>query len=82
MCDKAISKNPFMLKHHHDRYKTQEICDKVVDDLPLALKFVPDRFVTNKMIKKLYTTLYADVGLLFLIKILVMSHFVVMKWYF
>ena len=34
------------------------------------------------MIKKLYTALYADDDLLFLVKILVKSHFVVMKWAF
>ena len=51
--------------HCQDRYKVQEICDKAVDDFLPALKFVPDRFVTSKMIKKLYTALYADEGLLF-----------------
>ena len=28
MCDKAISKNHFMLKYCLDRYKTQDVCDK------------------------------------------------------
>ena len=58
------------------------MCDKAVDDSLAALKLIPDRFVTSKMIKKLYTNLYADDGLLFLMKILVMSHFVVKKWVF
>ena len=30
-----------------------------------ALKLVPDWFVTSKLIKKIYTALYADDGLLF-----------------
>ena len=58
------------------------MCDKAVDDSLAALKLIPDRFVTSTMIKKLYTNLYADDGLLFLMKILVMSHFVVKKWVF
>ena len=65
-----------------DKYKTKRMCDKAVDDSLAALKLIPDRFVTSKMIKKLYTNLYADDGLLFLMKILVMSHFVVKKWVF
>ena len=58
------------------------MCDKVIDDFLPALKFVPDWFVLSKMIKKLSTGLYADEGLLFLMKILVMSYFLVMKWVF
>ena len=30
MCDKAFSKDPFMLKYHLDRYKTHEMWDKAV----------------------------------------------------
>ena len=56
--------------------------DKVIDDFLPALKFVPDWFVLSKMIKKLSTDLYADEGLLFLMKILIMSYFLVMKWVF
>ena len=41
------------------------MCDKAVDDCLAALKFIPDWFVTSKIIKKLYTDLYADNGLLF-----------------
>ena len=56
-----------------DKYKTQRLCDEAVDDslvalklVPLvALKLVPDWFVTSKMIKKLYTAMYTDEGLLF-----------------
>ena len=43
------------------------MCDEAVDDSLAALKLIPDGFVTCKMIKKPYTTLYAD-GLIFLNK--------------
>ena len=67
MYDKALSKDLFMLKYYHDRYKTQEICDKAVDDFLPALKYVSYWFVTGKIVNDL-------------IKILIMSHFLVMKW--
>ena len=41
------------------------MCDEDVDDCLAGLKFVPDWFVTSKIIKKLYTNLHADDGLLF-----------------
>ena len=61
---KAVSENPFLLKHCHNRYTTQEICDTVVDDFILALKFVPDRFVTSNITKKLHNVLFKDDGML------------------
>ena len=52
------------------------------DDFLQALKFVPEWFITSKMIKKLHV-LYADDDILFFwMKILVMSHFLVMEWLF
>ena len=42
LCNKVVSKETFMLKYCHDKYKTHEICDKAVDSYLLALKFVPD----------------------------------------
>ena len=41
------------------------MCDEAVDNFPAALKFVPDWFVTSKMIKKLFTTFYADDNILY-----------------
>ena len=41
------------------------MCDEAVDDSIAALKLIPNWFVTRKMIKKLYTSLYTDDGLLF-----------------
>ena len=58
------------------------MCDEAIDDSLAASKLFHDWFVTSKMVKKLYTALYADDGLLFLDENLVMSHFVVMKWVF
>ena len=43
--------------------KLKKMCEE--PDSVAALKFTPDWFVTSKMIKKLYTALYADYGLLF-----------------
>ena len=42
------------------------MCDEAIDDSLAASKLFHDWFVTSKMIKKLYTALYADDGLLFL----------------
>ena len=53
---------------------------KIVNDFLGVSKFILEWFITSKMIKKLYTALYADDDLLSLVKILEMSHFVVMKW--
>ena len=41
------------------------MCDEAVDNCLSALELVPDWFVTGKMIKKLFTSLYADENLLY-----------------
>ena len=75
MCNKAVSEDPFMLKSCHDRFKT----NKADDDFPSAIKFVPDWFVTSKITKK-FKVLYLEMIMYcFLMKILVMSHFLFMK---
>ena len=38
MCDKTVSKKPFMLKHYPDRYKTQKMCDKIFECLSVDIK--------------------------------------------
>ena len=68
-----------MLNYCLGRCKTQKTCDKAVHNFLPALKFVPDGFVTFKMVKN---SLFADDDVLFLMKVLVMSHFLVMKWVF
>ena len=65
MCYNIISEDPFSIKIALDQYETQKMCDKTVDDCLAALKFVPDWFVTSKMIKRLFTTSYADENILF-----------------
>ena len=50
MCEKVLSKEPFMLKYYSNRYETQKIRDNVVDSYLLASKFVLDCFFTCKII--------------------------------
>ena len=52
MCDKVVSKEPFMLKYCPDKYKSQEMFNKTVDFYLITLKVVPDRFVVNKKLEK------------------------------
>ena len=68
-----------MLKYRCDRYETREMCDKPVEYFLLALKLFPDWFVTSKTIKKLHNALFEEDYILFFMKILVMSHFLMMK---
>ena len=82
MCDIVVSLCSFLIEYCPDKYKTQWMRDEAVDESPAALKLITDWFVTSKIIKKLYTALHAENGLVFLIKVLIMSHFVVMKWVF
>ena len=63
ICDIVVSLYPFLIVYCPDKYKTKKICH--VDDCLVALEFIPDWFVSSKMIKKLFTALYADDGLLF-----------------
>ena len=58
------------------------MCHKAVDDFLSALKFVPYWLFKSKMIKNLHNALFADVDILFFMKILVMPRFLVMKWIF
>ena len=50
----------FLILYCLDKHKTRKICDETAGDSLAALKLIPDWFVASKMIKKLYTTLYAD----------------------
>ena len=54
MCDKVVSKEPFML-----------MCDEAVDSYLLALKFVPDWLVLSKMIEKLNNALFSNDDIVF-----------------
>ena len=58
MCDKAGSKELFMFKYCHDRYKSQERCDKAVDTfLPT---FVPNWFVVLRMREKIDNDVFSN----------------------
>ena len=54
-----------MLKHCHNKYKTQEICDKAVNSYLLALKFIPDWFAKIKMIEKLNSSVFFNGDVVF-----------------
>ena len=82
ICDIVVSLYHFLIVHCPDKYITQKMFDEALDDCLAALKLFSDWFVKSKMIKKLYTGMYAGDGLLFLMKILMISHFVVLKWIF
>ena len=56
------------------------MCDKAIGNFLPALEFVPDWFLTAKMIEKLHGTLFTDDNILFFMKILVITHFLMMKW--
>ena len=55
------------------------MCDKAVNDFLPALKFVPDWFVTSKMIKTLMMFYSLMIIYSSLMKILVISHFLVFE---
>ena len=65
MCDKVVSKEPFILKYCLDRCNTQKVCDKAVDDFLPTLKFVPDWFVKNKMLEKLDDVVFSNDDIVF-----------------
>ena len=67
MCEKAVSKECFMLKYCINKCKSQEMCDKAVDTCRSLLKFLPVWFVLMKMLKDLdncciysFYSFYAD----------------------
>ena len=82
MCDRIFYEDPFLIVYCPDKYKTQRKCDEVIDDSLASLKLIPDWFVTSKRLKNfilLYTQMKVYSALM---KILVVLHFLVMKWVF
>ena len=65
ICDIVASLYSFLVVYCPDKYITHRMYYEAVDDPIVALKLICDRYVTNEVIKKLYTALYADDGLLF-----------------
>ena len=47
-----------------DKYITQKMCDEAVDGSLASLKFITDWFLIRKMINELFTSFYANDGLL------------------
>ena len=82
ICDIVVSLYPFLIAYCPDKYKTQRMCDEAVDDSLAAWKLIPSWFVTSKMIKKFILLCTQMLVYSFLMKILMMSHFIVMKWVF
>ena len=82
ICDIVVSLYPLLLECCPDKYYTQRMCDEAVDDTLAALKLIPDWFVASKMIKKIYTDCTQIMVYSFLMMILVMSHFAVIKCLF
>ena len=79
MCARVVSEDFCLMVYCHEKYKTQRICDEAVDDYLAALKYIPDWFVTSKILRNfllLCTQMIIDS---ILIKILIISCFLVMK---
>ena len=82
MCDRVASGDPFVLKYCLNRYKVQKMWDKVVEDCMSTLKLAPDWFVQTRSLK-IFMLLYSLIMIYsFLMKILVKSDFLVVKWVF
>ena len=74
MFDRIVSEDTFLLKNCTDEYKTSQMCNEAVDDFWTILKLFLIGFSQGKF--------FANNDILFLIKILVKSHFSLMKWIF
>ena len=79
MCDKGVSKNPFMLIYCPDRYKPQKICDQAVDDcLQHSVLFLVGLLQVKCL--KSFMMLYKQIMIYsFLMKILIKAHFLLIK---
>ena len=65
MCDRVVSKGPFMLICCPDKYETQKMCDETVDNCLAALEFIPHWFVTSKMLEKFHNVSLGNDDILF-----------------
>ena len=80
--DRVVSEDPSLTVYCPDKYITQRISDEAVDVSLAESKLIPDWFVASKMLEKLYTALFTDENTFYFNKILLMLHFVMMKWVF
>ena len=77
MCDRVVSEGSFLIVYCPDRYKTQRMCDEAADDRLAAFKFIPDWFVTSKTLENFDNASHNNI--LFLMKILIKSHLLLIK---
>ena len=65
MCDKVISKEPFVLNIALIDKKKPKTCEKAIYSYLLALIFVPGWFVTSKLIEKLGNAVFSNDEIVF-----------------
>ena len=73
MCGSFVSVDSFFIVYYSDQYKNQKLCDKAVDGSLAALKLKVKR-LKNFLLLCRQMKIYS-----ILMKILVMSYFLVMK---
>ena len=69
-----------MLINCPNTYKTRNMCNEAVDDCLEALKCIPEWFVTSQTLGNFHDALLANDDILFLMKILIRSQFLLIKW--
>ena len=69
-----------MLINCPNTYKTQNMYNEAVDDCLEALNFIPEWFVASQTLENFHDVLLADDDIIFLMKILIRSHFLLIKW--
>ena len=79
MFDKVVSENLFMLKYCHDRFKSHEICYKFVNDFLAVSSLFQISFLQVKILKTYIPPCTQMMVNSLLMKILLMSHFAIMK---
>ena len=79
MCNEVVSEDFFILKYFPNRYKTQKMCNIAVDASLPAFKHVPDWLFTKRILKNLIMIYSLMTKQSLLLKILITSHFVVIK---
>ena len=82
ICDIVVSLYPFSIVHCPDKYQTQRMWDEAVENSLAALKLIPIGLLQVKCLKNLILLCTQMMVYSFLMKILVMSHFAVMKYVF
>ena len=79
MSDGVVSEDRFMVVYCPDKYKTQRMCDEAVDDCLAALEYIPNCSVISKILENFYNAFHDNDDILFLMKILIKSHLLLIK---